>query len=192
MNHKLKMSLVSVLFGTSLFADAAFVGGTYSSGSGSVQLVQDSGTYSFTDSSDVASSEMKLYAGYGDVYLFYQIGTIETTSSFMNDLDYSVFGLGYYKEAERWKKELGPVSVVPYYDIEIGYDTLTEQTSGEKLVGLLLGFDFGLAVSPTSLENVDITAGVGYEVHVANDDQINSGSWNFSSFNFNLGARYTF
>lgn len=211
MNNKLKISLASMLLCTSLFAgefiadgtnsgDSAsnhgdfFVGGTYGGGFGSVKLSTDGSKYKFVDSDDVSSFDLNLYVGYQNIYLFYQRGTVKTSTVDFNDLDYSTFGFGYLYKMEKFKKDFEVVSVTPEYDVKIGYNLMTEETTNDNLLGLLVGFDVGLSASPTALENLDITVGLGYDFHAVNNAQsINrNGTWNFSSLNFNIGARYKF
>ena len=64
--------------------------------------------------------------------------------------------------------------------------------------GLLFSFDAGLGFSIPKFENLELVAGVGYDIHVVNNSDSTdnngyvSGSWNMTSLNVNFGARYNF
>jgi hypothetical protein len=169
---------------------AAFAGASIGSGSGSVSFKDDYGTYTFADSDSVSTIDMKVYAGLNQWYLFMQTGTISPDSVYLNDMDYTAFGFGVLRKADYWKIDAGPVSIVPEGDFEIAYDSVSG--SNFNAAGLLFSFDAGVAFALSDLPNLELTTGFGYDLHVVNDDSTSNGSWNFSSLQFNIGARYNF
>jgi len=183
----------SLLAQTPASSDELYAGINVNAGSGSVKLHSSNGTnYTFTDSDSVSANAFKAYAGYQSLYAFYEHGGISPDTRYLNDLTYDAIGLGFLRRATFWKKTIAGVEIVPEGDFEIGYDKVTG--SGFDASGLLLAFDAGIATHIESWKNISLTAGVGYDIHVVNDNTSTNldGSWNFTSLNVNVGVRYDF
>jgi hypothetical protein len=194
---KILFSLVAAAsIAVTLAADEekVFIGGNIGGGNGTVKIhsSDSNSNFTFTDSEKISTSDLKVYAGYGQVYGFYQSGTISPDTQYMDDLDYQVIGLGWMRKAEFWKLETSIVNIVPEFDAEIGYDEVTNSNFDGS--GLLLSFDFGIGLALADFKNVELTAALGYDIHVVNDSTSSSydGSWNFGSLQATIGARYNF
>jgi len=193
-------ALVAVL-GVSCLADSSdtqnlglFFGASAGVGTGYVGYSADNDkTYTFTDSSDLSTTDAKLYAGYKNWYGFMQLGTLSPATKFMDDMDYTAFGIGYLSEVERWSFELGPINAVPEFNLGLGYDSVKGKGNDVfEASGLLVLVEGGLAFSLNDFKNLKITTDIGYDLHVVNQSGDNGGSWNFGAFKFNVGARYAF
>jgi hypothetical protein len=191
--------VASSLLLSNLYADkeTVFVGGTLGGGSGTVSITDSNTAVTFTDSSDITSSDAKIYIGYGQIYGFMQTGTLKPKTQYLNDLDYTAYGVGFLRKANFWKMDLKVVNIVPEFDAEIAYDSVTGNNFKDAS-GLLISIDAGLGFSIPKFENLELVAGVGYDIHVVNNSDSTdnngyvSGSWNMTSLNVNFGARYNF
>ena len=176
--------------------DKVFIGGTLGGGSGTIKISSSGGSnYTFTDSSDMSSSDVKLYVGYGQLYGFYQTGTLSPDTQYLKDLDYSAFGVGFLRRANFWALNTAVGDLVPEFDAELGYDSVTNSANDFDASGLFISVDVGAAFTIKAVKGLAITAGVGYDLHVVNDDRSTNqydGSWNMTSLEAHVGARYSF
>ena len=81
--------------------------------------------------------------------------------------------------------------------IGVGYDSLTGKGSGtfdDDKTGLLIPMSLGVNMFFTNMSSISATFDIGYDIHVVNDSTSESydGSWNFTSFRYNIGLRYSF
>ncbi len=210
MNKKILTSLVGLLLGANLLADGygadflkssdngLFVGGTLGGGSGVVTLNTDTRSYTFADDPSISTSDTKLYAGIGQYYLFYQTGSVATGTSSLKDYNYGAFGIGGYGKMENSKMDFKAFSLTPEYDLELGLDSFSGNDGWiSDASGFLLSVDIGLALQIANIENLSLTADLGYDVHVIKSSTSSyyngsSATWNFTSLNMNFGARFSF
>jgi len=186
---KILISAIALIaINSAVSASDTYVGVSIGGGSGSFSYATDGDSYAYAND-DITTSNMKVYAGMGRYYGFFQTGAI-TLSINDEDLDYTAFGIGYLVQADKFRKELGPVSLTPEFHVELGLDGATSDESGD-FTGILIAADLGLSLGVKNIP-LDFTVDLGYDVHVLNDDTNNDGSWNFSSMHLNFGARYNF
>jgi len=177
--------------------DKVFVGGNFGGGSGTIKISSSNtnSTYTFTDSSDLSSTDTKLYVGYGQWYGFYQTGTLSPKTQYLKDLDYNAYGVGFLRRANFWALNTSVGDLVPEFDAELGYDSVTNSANNFDASGLFISVDVGAAFTLKAISGLAVTAGVGYDIHVVNDNtstQQYDGSWNMTSLEAHAGVRYSF
>jgi len=168
-------------------ANGIYVGGTLGGGSGSWSYNDGDTTYTPSDDA-ITTTDMKIYAGKRSIYGFIQMGTI--SSDTYGDLDYTAVGIGYLGRIDSYRQNFAAGSLMPEFDAEIAYDTMSQNDSDAS--GFLLSADLGVAVSLLAIPELEFTAGVGYDLHAVKYDANSDYTYNFSSFNFNVGAKYNF
>jgi len=201
----IKLLIASSLLATGLAADDAtssaqntglyagkngiYVGGTLGGGSGSYSY--NDGTTSYTpDNNGIATTDMKLYVGKRSLYAFIQTGSIVNDDTTLSDADYTAVGIGYLNRIESFRQNFSAGSLMPEFDVELGYDSVTQGST--DFAGLLLSADLGVAVSLIAIPELEFTAGLGYDMHAIKDSANSEYTVNLSSFNFNIGAKYNF
>jgi len=200
----IKLLIASSLLATGLVADDAtssaqntglyagkngiYVGGTIGGGSGSWSY--NDGTTSYTPAeAGLSTTDMKLYVGKRSLYAFIQTGSITYDGNYADD-DYTAVGIGYLGRIESYKQNFSAGSLMPEFDAELGYDSVSGD--GDDFAGLLLSADLGVAVSLIAIPELEFTAGLGYDLHAVKSSANSEYTLNFSSFNFNIGAKYNF
>ena len=193
----MKKTLLSVaLLSSTLFGGDLFLGVNNVGGAGTVSLTKNDESYTFRDTDEISTSGMKAYVGIGSIYAFYQSGTLTVDTMYMGNQDYTAFGLGYLKEGTP-TKVMG-INGRYLFDAYLGYDTMTSDGTGEfdkDKSGFLAGFTLGGGFSLASFDNVELTVGVGYELHAVKDDDTadnDDSTWNFGSIIYTTGLKVSF
>jgi len=169
-------------------ANGIYVGGTLGGGSGSWSLTDGDTTWTPPEDG-ISTTDMKIYAGKRSIYGFIQTGTVSFDGSYA-DMDYTAIGVGYLGRIDSWRQNFAAGSLMPEFDAEIAFDSMTE--GNDDFAGFLLSADLGVAVSLLAIPELEFTAGVGYDLHAVKDDANSDYTYNFGSVNFNIGAKYNF
>ena len=108
-----------------------FVGGTLQTGGGEVSYTNDYGSYTFAEPG-LSTADTKVFVGINDYYLFAQSGVISFDTPLLNDVTYSAFGIGFIYSSDKYKKVVGPLTIKPEIDLEIGVESTDADSQRKK------------------------------------------------------------
>jgi len=203
-NTVIKSLIVSSLLVSGLIADdmnsemdqvnakekmGIFIGGSIGAGSGSYGYVINDVKYEPAEAG-ISTSDIKIYAGINSIYLFMQTGSISFDNN-SGDADYTAYGVGYKHAFEDYQGSFASVTIMPVFDAELGYDTITADGTSDAS-GFLLSADLGIAASVSAIPAVTFTADLGYDMHAVKDSSSSDRTWNFGSMTVAVGANFAF